>query len=279
MKPNPEASGTDRRLIASPLFRVVVIIGVIGMGVCSARAQESGDQPKPPANKLGDVEVLLTPYLWMPWTDISIKPSNPRVPSSSGTVDVDQLFNHLSWVPFMGEAEVRDGPYGIVADYIHAPLRAGITTRNILFSGGTGGMVLDTGTAMFLYRPVAQPDQYLDVGIGVRAWGIEGTIALNQGLLPAFSVTRGASWADPLFGVRYHHELGDGFGVTAYGDFGGFGLGAHTDWQLLGTVDYTFKSWLDLHVGFRSLNFNYSLERAGATMNMYGPIVAATFRL
>jgi hypothetical protein len=137
--------------------------------------------------------------------------------------------------------------------------------------------VIDTGTAMFLYRPIAQPDQSMDVGIGVRTWGLSGGITLNEGLVPSFAVTRGNAWADPPISVRYHHDLGSGFGATAYGDVGSFGVGAHIDWQLVGTIDYGLNSWIDLHAGFRSLNFNYSLPNAGLNVNMYGPILAATF--
>jgi hypothetical protein len=36
--------------------------------------------------------------------------------------------------------------------------------------------------------------------------------------------------------------------------------------------------WVDLHGGFRSLNFNYSLPRSNLSANMYGPIIAATLR-
>lgn len=266
---------------------VVAVIALIGGGTNSASAQSAAGQygqqpaiyqPAPPSNPMQGVEVLLTPYLWGSWINTTINPSNSRIPSASGTVGFDQVVDHLSWIPFMGEAEVRDGPYGVLLDYIHAPVRAGLSTRDILFSGGTGGMVLDTGTAMFLYRPIAQPDQYLDVGMGVRAWGIAGGITLNEGLLPSVSVTRGTAWADPLVGVRYHHELGNGFGATAYGDIGGFGLGAHVDWQLIGTIDYAVNSWIDLHAGFRSLNFTYSLPAAGANVSMNGPLFAATFK-
>ena len=98
--------------------------------------------------------------------------------------------------------------------------------------------------AMLLYRPLAQPDQYVDIGMGVRAWGIAGNITLNQGLLSAETVSNGLSWADPLIGARYHHDLGNGFSATAYGDVGGFGLGAHADWQIVGTIDYALISWI-----------------------------------
>jgi hypothetical protein len=158
------------------------------------------------------------------------------------------------------------------------PVKAGISTRNILFSGGTTAGVSDTGTAMFLYRPFAQPDQYVDVGMGVRAWGLSGRISLNEGLAPATVVSNGLSWADPLIGARYHRELGNGFGATAYGDVGGFGAGAHIDWQLVGTIDYAVNSWIDVHGGFRTMNYSYSAPAANFNVNMYGPMLSATFR-
>ncbi len=71
----------------------------------------------------------------------------------------------------MGSAEFREGPYGLSIDYIHAPLKAGIGTRDIIFSGATSGLDINIGTAMFLYRPVALPDQYVDVGLGVPGLG------------------------------------------------------------------------------------------------------------
>src|SRR5947207_780478 len=43
------------------------------------------------------------------------------------------------------------------------------------------------------------------------------------------SVNRSDGWTDPLIGARYHRDLGNGFGLTAYGDIGGFGIGAHVD--------------------------------------------------
>lgn len=248
------------------------------VAIVTSRPADAQLATAPPAPVGQGVEVLATPYLWMPWTSVGVNPSNPRIPSSSGTVGFDKIIDgHLEWVPFMGAVEFRNGPYGVFLDYIHVPVGAGVSTRNILFSGANAGLTLDTGTAMFLYRPIAAPDQYVDVGIGVRAWGIEGGLTLNEGLLPSFTVTRGSAWADPLIAVRYHRDLGNGFGATAYGDVGGFGVGAHIDWQLIGTIDYSANSWIDLHAGFRSLNFNYSLPNAGLNMNMNGPILAATF--
>ena len=167
------------------------------------------------------------------------------------------MIDHLTWVPFMGQAEFRSGPYGVVFDYIHAPLKSGISTRNILFGGGTGDFTLNTGSAVFLYRVLALPDQNADIGLGFRAWGLDGEIALNQlrRRLPPVTIANGLSWADPLISGRYHFDFGNGLGATASGDLGGFGVGAHFDWQLLGTIDYALRPGLDLHAGFPEPEF------------------------
>jgi len=85
-----------------------------------------------------------------------------------------------------------------------------------------------------------------------------------------------------LAAARYHRELGNGFGATIYGDIGAGG--AAIDWQVLATLDYAFRSSIfrsaiDLHAGIRSLNFDYTAERARFNVHMYGPIFSATLHL
>ena len=281
VKPNAAAL---RRSIGS-LVSLALFVGALmgGVLVRSAVAQEviiaPAAEPLPLEPEWWqEIDLLVTPYVWLPWVSSTVRPSNRAIPSASSTTDPGALYGHVTWVPFSGSAEFRDGPYGLVLDYIHVPLRIGINTRNIFFSGATAGLTQDTGTAMFLYRALNESDQYVDVGLGVRAWGFTGDITLNEGLLPAFNASNGISWADALIGVRYRRDLGNGFGATAYGDIGGFGAGAHIDWQLVGTIDYAVNSWIELHGGFRSLNFNYGAARADFSANLYGPILSATFR-
>jgi hypothetical protein len=245
---------------------------IAGIGLHQASAQQLSN---PPFSSAGTgIEVLATPYLWLPYIDTTVRPQ--RFASRSATVDPGTLVDNLTWVPFMGEFEFRNGPFGLMVDYIHAPLKSGIDTRNILFNGAQAGLTMDTGTAMFLYRPVSLPDQSIDVGVGFRAWGFDGRISLNEGLLRPVTVSNGGAWADPLFAVRYHREFGNGFSATAYGDAGGFGAGADLDWELLGTIDYALRPGIDLHAGFRSLNFKYNNPRTQYEVHMNGPIVSAT---
>jgi len=207
----------------------LVVAALIILRSYDAHGQQALGQPPPSPSPLKDIEVSATPYIWFPWTSLNIRPSNTRIPSRSETIGPGKLYGHLTWIPFMGAAEFREGPYGLMLDYMHVPLKSGIGTRNILFSGAAAGLTIDSGTAMFMYRPVALADQYIDVGVGMRAWGLDGDIRLNQGLLPAATVSRGLTWADPLLAARYRRDFGNGYSMTAYGDVGGFGLGVHID--------------------------------------------------
>jgi hypothetical protein len=167
-----------------------------------------------------------------------------------------------------------------LGEALHLPVGTSITTHNVFFSGGSAALTANEGTADFFYHVLASPAQSLDAGIGFRPWSFTAGLTLNGRIARTVSLTRSAQWADPLIAARYRYEFGNGFGVTAYGDVGGFGVGAHTDWQVLGTVDYTLKPWVSLRVGYLSLNFDYSASNQplGFDVHIKGPILLASFR-
>jgi hypothetical protein len=48
-----------------------------------------------------------------------------------------------------------------------------------------------------------------------------------------------------------------------------------------GTIDYTVKPSVDLHLGYRSMNFNYTASGGfdlGYNVRLRGPILGATFK-
>jgi len=169
----------------------------------------------------------------------------------------------------MGSVEARYGRFGFLAGAIHLPVSTNITTHDIFFQGGSAALNANTGTGMVLYREFEDPIQFIDAGLGFRAWGFSSRLALNPGLLPGMSVNPSGGWADPLIGGRYHSDLGNGFALTAYGDVGGFGVGAHTDWQVLGTIDYSLGQSWNLHLGYRSLNFDITGSEGGFGFNVH----------
>jgi hypothetical protein len=261
-----------RELILSTFVGLAVTLAAIEAAPRPALAQATPSQSGP--------QILITPYLWLAGINSAIKTPLPRASEVNSDVSAVQLLGHLNGVPFMGSAEVRDGPFSLFGDVLHVPVGTSITTHNVFYRGGNAALTTNTGTAIFFYHALDQPSQELDVGGGFRAWGFSSRLTLNGGLLPTANVSRTAGWADPLLAARYSREFGNGFGLTAYGDLGGFGVGAHVDWQLIGTIDYALKPWATLRLGYRSLNFNYqaSDSNLGFNVHMKGPILAATFR-
>jgi hypothetical protein len=256
----------------SALASLVVALATIGAGPSSVCAQE--------ATGPYGMQFFVTPYLWLAGIDATTKTPLQRVPEVNSSVGPFQLLGDLDGAPFMGSFEVRQGPLGFLGDVLHVPVSTNITTRNVLFQGGNAALKTNMGTGVVLYRLLDQPTQFADLGLGFRAWSFSADLSLNPGLLPGQSVNRSSGWGDPLIGGRYHYDFGNGFGLTAYGDVGGFGVGAHSDWQVIGTVDYALNSWINLRLGYRSLNFNYqaSDSNLGFNVHMKGPILAGTFR-
>ena len=107
----------------SPALSWTFAAAIVAIALNNASAQTT-NVPPPPAPAWPGIEVLAKPYLWVPWTSIDARPANPRIPSTSSTIDPGKLFSHLTWVSFMGEVEFRSGPFGLITDYIHAPLKS-----------------------------------------------------------------------------------------------------------------------------------------------------------
>jgi hypothetical protein len=249
-----------RRLLAA----VLASIAGITVGLGAATAQDSSGP--------GGYQFFVTPYLWLASvhaTTLTPLAREPQVNSSVSTID---LLSHLDGAPFMGSFEARYGALGFLADAIHLPVSTKITTCDIFYNGGNAALKANTATGIALYRFFQDPVQFADGGLGFRAWGFSSNLTLNPGLLQGAAVNRSGSWTDPLIGGRYHRELGNAFGLTAYGDVGGFGVGAHIDWQVLGTIDYSLSPSWNLHLGYRSLNFNItgSESRFGFNVHMRG---------
>jgi hypothetical protein len=280
------------------LTMLAVLLAAVGTGTGAAYAQQSPAPggPPPPAPSLpapvlsqppappplgilaSGLQVSVTPYLWLANVNTAISTPLARAPVVDTSVGAFQLLGHLAAVPFIGSVEFRDGPFSLLGDVIHLPVGTNITTRNVFFNGGSASLTPNIGTAVLLYHAVDQPVQSLDGGVGFRAWGVSSGLTLNGGLLPTISVNRSSGWGDPLIAARYHRDFGNGFGLTAYGDLGGFGVAAHVDWQVVGTLDYTVKPWVALRLGYRSLNVTASGSDFGYNVHLRGPILGATFR-
>ena len=271
-------------ITTSTVAAVVCLASATALPV-GARAEDQADDRAaqaivaPPPSDPPRIEFLVNAYVWLPWTYVGVHPTSRLLPSASSIFSPYKFIKRITWAPFLGEAEVRSGAFGVLVDYLHAPLTAGVDSSRILLGAGRVGVGVDMGTAMFLYRPLRGPIETLDLGVGVRAWGFRGDLDLSRAPLPLppIAVSSGSAFADPLIGARYRRDLGNGFSATAYGDVGG-GPGGDLQWQVVATVDYKKTSWPELHFGFRDMSFNHTSPQTRVIVNMFGPVISSTFR-
>ncbi|MGE0223223.1 MAG: hypothetical protein AB7F35_18145 [Acetobacteraceae bacterium] len=258
----------QRRKAQSVCGLMALGVACAAVGAFPARAQET------PAPKW---EFSLTPYLWIAGVSGTLETRNARVPAQNVSADFGDVLSHLNSIPVMGSAEVRYGRFGLSADLMAISVKSDISTRNVLFTGGSARLTQVIGSAVGSYRVVAGADQSLDLGIGVRAIGLSSKFTVNPGLLPGFERSPGVSWANAIAAVRYHIDLAPDWGVTLYGDVGGGPSSAFT-WQVFGTVDYRLSDSTSLRAGYRHLHFAYTGEVLKQSIALSGPILGATIR-
>ena len=220
---------------------------------------------------------FITPYLWISGVGGTLKTPNPYIPDQEVEANFGDVLSHLNGVPIMGSAEARYGRFGVLADIIVVSVKSDIETRGVLFGGGNAELTQVIGSALGTYRVVDSARQSLDVGIGVRAFGLSTTFTVDPGLLRGFEKSPGQIWANAIAGVRYRLNVSGRWGLTAYADGGG-GPDASVTWQAMATVDYRVGQSTTLRAGYRHLQFDYEGNRLHQNMSMSGPIVGATFQ-
>jgi len=109
---------------------------------------------------------------------------------------------------------------------------------------------------------------------GLRYASMKGELGL-PGPLP--DIDESVDWIDPFFGLRWSWRMAEKWGLRLRGDYGGFGIGSDSTWNLSGLI--LFKPWK--HVGFgggyRALYQDYSKGNGRSKFSydatMYGPIL------
>ena len=197
---------SNMRWRASQQFRLLRALPPPSPPIYSARPLPS--QAPPPPSLLGGLQVISYPYFWMAGLNMAITTPLARAPQVNISAGAGEIISDISYMPFMGAAELRYGPFGVLADGLHIPLGVPITTRNIFFSGGNSATVLNVATGDFLYRLFERPAQTIDGGLGFRWWGASAdTTLVGRGPVPTQSVSVSGSWADPLIAARYHRRF------------------------------------------------------------------------
>jgi hypothetical protein len=241
----------------------------------------------------------LTPYLWLPNVNGTLKYSPP--PSGNGAPEVttgpNNYLENLNAV-FMLAGEARKGKWSILSDVIYLGFGSeDSTVKAVNFGGSVVSTSLNTGTKSSLtgwqwmlaggYTVLQTPGATLDViggfrylGIEARSdWQLSATVTGPGGAqtFPASgNISRRTDLWDGIIGVRGRVRLGEGAWFVPYHLDVGTGSSTFT-WQGLVGIGYAFK-WGDALFGYRRLYYDQSGDKLLQDFRFSGPTFGASFR-
>ena len=183
----------------------------------------------------------------------------PRDPLPA--VDVDLSFGDVLKAfkfALMGAAEARKDRLVFLGDFmwVHLGASGGLSVRDSNFADVEIDAKTLAVTALGGYRVVDKGPVVIDLMAGARLNGNKQKIDY-RGTVLDLSGSVSKTWVDPVLATRMNAPLGGKFGLSLYGDVGGFGVGSDFTWQALGTVNYQINNRISAGVGWRYFKLNY----------------------
>jgi opacity protein-like surface antigen len=105
-------------------------------------------------------------------------------------------------------------------------------------------------------------------------------VTTGSPLLPggSNSISGTKNWWDPVIGARVLRPLSDSWTLVGYADFGGFGAGSDSTYQLLAGVNWQFSKSVNAKAGYRYLYQDYKDGNFVWDMNSSGYYLGAGFK-
>jgi hypothetical protein len=215
-----------------------------------------------------------TPYLWAAALkgDVALGPLAPPVHIDAGFIDI---LNHLR-MTFMGTFEVRIDKIGFISDLSYLAVKVS-GTGPLGFVNGELNDKTFFGTFAGAYRLIDQGTAWVDAIGGARTWWREDVLDIT-GPGGAISASRSRAWVDPIVGLRVQSYLNSKFYVQVYGDIGGFGVAAKSDWQAVGLLGYQYDASKSFFAGYRYLAVDYRADGYIFDVKLSGPVFGASFK-
>lgn len=159
---------------------------------------------------------------------------------------------------FMGAAEARKDRLVFLGDlmWVHLGEGKGLKVRDINFADVKIDSKTTAITALGGYRVVNNGPVVVDLLAGGRLNGNKQEVDYH-GLVLDLSGKVSKTWIDPIVATRINAPLGGKFGVSFYGDIGGFGIGSKLTWQGIATANYQINHKMTVGLGWRYFKINY----------------------
>jgi hypothetical protein len=235
----------------------------------------------------------VTPYLWLPNIDGSLRFSVP--PGAGGAPEVEVgPNNYLQNLDFalMLAGEARKGNWAVFTDVIYLDFSGEKgSVRSISGPGGIVQIPVNVGTSTGFkglvwtfagsYTVARGRTATLDVLGGFRYLGAEASVswlfAGPLGLFPqAGGFTQKEDLWDAIIGVRGRAKLGTGNWFIPYYLDVGTGSSEIT-WQALAGIGYSFR-WGEVLLAYRHLSYDQEDDKLIQDMRFSGPALGVSFR-
>ena len=224
----------------------------------------------------GDWQFAVAPYIWAAGIkgEVATLPPAPAVDIDVGFSDILKNLN----IAFMGLAEIHNGRFSVLLDLTYTRLEAKSDTPGPLFSDAKLTTTAAFATVTGGYRVISLPQGFLEPFVGGRLWYVATQVKLGSGLLASRKGSDDEVWFDPIIGVRARANLGSGFFVSGYFDFGGYGVGSDVTWQAYGGLGYEFSSSWSVFGGYRYLSVDYDRNGFVYDIEQHGPMTGVIYR-
>ncbi|MGX5736381.1 hypothetical protein [Bosea thiooxidans] len=247
----------------------------------ASRAQATDLSPIPSASVVGpvsDTELRITPFFWASGIKGDVR-TRAVLPTVSVDVPFKDILQNLDFAAMLA-GEYRNGRWGVLADlaYVAVSVEAerDFITRAPGFSSAEVKSRTLNATATGFYRFYEGGGFSADILAGGRVWSASTDVALSIGGIISASGGTERTWIDPVAGLRLRANLGNGFGLSAYGDIGAGS--SRLTWQLRGTIDYSFNEHWSVSVGYRHLAVDYRSGSYVFDTELSGPIMGVSYR-
>lgn len=210
-------------------------------------------------------EYRVTPYLWLPTmsTDMKIG-SGPSASADASILDVLEF-------GFLATGEARKGDWGLLGEFNYLSLSQDASWGDHFDAEMKLKGVM--GSAAVAYRVAKGAAGWLDAFGGARLWSMKTEVEFDR--LPDASKTK--SWVDPLLGLRGQYSLTDSLYVGALGDIGGFGVGSHLQWEIVGSIGYRVSDTISAEIGSRYMSLDLNDGALDLNAKLRGPFIAVNF--
>jgi len=180
-------------------------------------------------------------------------------------------------VAAMAAFEARNGPWGLLFDYMLTDISMSESTPGPLFSGADIDVRTQVFSGTLLYRVYRAPALSFDLGGGFRWYSTDSGLELKPGAAARRKIDFDDDWTDPVVAARLRFRLQERWGGTVSADYGGFSDDSES-YQILLSLDYALSDrWL-IRGGYRYLDIDHEIDGNDYSFVQKGPLFGATYR-